>query len=148
MQDITQSGPPSASTACIDEEGYATIADIQVLYSHHECEATTICLPPPSDTKQDDIRDIECYSTSSVPLPTAKVHQQENTQLTLSHDGVLTAIPTVTNECYSTSRLPPPTLPRVHQQQDMQLTQNQAYVTPADIQLTSKGGYGTPCMAL
>ena len=33
-------------------------------------------------------------------------------------------IATVTNECYSTSRLPSPTRPRVHQQQDIQYTQN------------------------
>ena len=48
------------------------------------------------------------------------------------NQGVLTSddISTVTNECYSTSRLPSPTRPRVHQRQDMQLTQNQAYGIP------------------
>ena len=42
-----------------------------------------------------------------------------------------TNVVTVTNECYSIS--PVPSLPsHVHQQQDMQLTQNQAYVKSAN----------------
>ena len=52
-------------------------------------------------------------------------------------------IATVTNECYSTSHLPSPTRPRVHQQQDMQLTQYQAYVTSASVSMKPNECYGT-----
>ena len=51
-------------------------------------------------------------------------------------------IATVTNECYSTSHLPSPTHPRVHQKQDMQLTQNQAYVTSASVSMKPNESYG------
>ena len=50
-------------------------------------------------------------------------------------------IATVTNECYSTSHLPSPTRPRVYQQQDMQLTQNQAYATSANVSMKPNESY-------
>ena len=52
-------------------------------------------------------------------------------------------IATVTNECYSTSHLPSPTPPRVHKQQDMQLTQNQAYITSVNVSIKPNESYGT-----
>ena len=54
-------------------------------------------------------------------------------------EGVLVNdIPTVTNESYSTARLP-----HVHQEQDMQLTQNQAYVTSVSVSMKLNECYGT-----
>ena len=48
---------------------------------------------------------------------------------------IVNDIPTVTNESYSTARLP-----HVHQQQSIQLSQNQTYVTSASV---SNECYGT-----
>ena len=52
----------------------------------------------------------------------------------------MTDFPTVTNECYSTSRLPLPSR-GVNQQQRMQLSQNQAYVTSANVSMKANESY-------
>ena len=70
-------------------------------------------------------------------------HQENNTAGCVESEGVrMTDFPTVTNECYSTSRLPLPSR-GVYQQQDMQLTQNQAYVTSANVSMKPNESYGT-----
>ena len=47
-------------------------------------------------------------------------------------------IPTVTGESYSTAHLP-----HVHQQQNIQLSQNQAYITSASVSMKTNECYGT-----
>ena len=66
-------------------------------------------------------------------------HQDDNIVGSVKSEG--TNIPTVTNESYSTSHLPLPSC--VHQQQDMQLSQNQAYVTSASVSMKPNESYGT-----
>ena len=51
---------------------------------------------------------------------------------------IVNDIPTVTNESYSTTYLP-----HVHQQQSIQLSQNQAYVTSASVSMKPNECYGT-----
>ena len=54
-------------------------------------------------------------------------------------EGVLVNdTPTVTNESYSTTHLP-----HVHQQQSIQLSQNQAYITSANVSMKTNECYGT-----
>ena len=68
--------------------------------------------------------------------------QDNNTVGCVESKGVrMTDFPTVTNECYSTSRLPLPS--HVYQQQDMQLSQNQAYVTSANVSMKPNESYAT-----
>ena len=74
--------------------------------------------------------------------PACTSHRDRETSTHLppsSHVGE--DIATSTNECYSTSRLPLPS--RVHQQQDTELTQNQAYVTSGNIPVKANECYDT-----
>ena len=66
--------------------------------------------------------------------------QDNNTVGSVESEG--TNFPTVTNESYSTSRLPLPSR-GVYQQQDMQFSQNQAYVTSANVSMKPNESYGT-----
>ena len=67
----------------------------------------------------------EILATSNTnPAGTSHSERETSTHLPPSSHVGENDIPTSTNECYSTSRLPSHTRPRVHQQQDMQLTQN------------------------
>ena len=76
--------------------------------------------------KSTNTTDVEYYATIADNQVLVSPSKREvTTHLPAALDE---EIATVTNECYSTSRLPSPTRPCVHQQQDMQLTQNQAYV--------------------
>ena len=68
--------------------------------------------------------------------------QDNNTVGCVESEGVrMTDFQTVINESYSSSHLPLPS--RVHQQQDMQLSQNQAYVTSASVSMKPNESYGT-----
>ena len=96
-----------------------------------------------------DLHGNDSYNTKTEILaianPACTSHGERETSTHLppsSHVGE-DDIATSTNECYSTSRLPSPTRPRVHQQQDMQLTQNQAYVTSASVSMKPNESYGT-----
>ena len=77
------------------------------------------------------------------PACTSHGERETSTHLPPSSHVGEDDITTSRNECYSTSRLPSPTRPRVHQQQDMQLTQNQAYVTSANVSMKPNESYGT-----
>ena len=68
--------------------------------------------------------------------------QDNNTVGCVESEGVrMTDFQTVINKSYSTSRLPLPS--RVYQQQSMQLSQNQAYVTSASVSMKPNECYGT-----
>ena len=94
--------------------------------------------PSPTHLRMDETKPVddipvltnECYSTSCHPSPT---HPQMNE--TLPADD----IPVLTNECYSTSHL---LHSHVHQQQDMQLTQNQD-INADDIPIVTNECYST-----
>ena len=81
--------------------------------------------------------DVEYFADNQVLVSPSKREVTTHLPATLDEE-----IATVTNECYSTSRLPSPTPPRVHQQQDMQLTQNQAYITSASVSMKPNESYG------
>ena len=90
--------------------------------------------------KSTNTTDVEYYATIADNQVLVSPSKREvTTHLPAALDE---EIATVTNECYSTSRLPSPTRPRVHQQQDMQLTQNQAYVTSASASMKTNESYG------
>ena len=96
-----------------------------------------------------DLHGNDAYNTKTEILaianPASTSHGERETSTHLppsSHVGE-DDIATSTNECYSTSHLPSSTRPRVHQQQDMQLTQNQAYVTSASVSMKPNESYGT-----
>ena len=82
-----------------------------------------------------------CITGISKSVHSLNSPQQDN-NIVGSVESERTNIPTVTNECYSTSRLPLPSR-GVYQQQDVQLSQNQAYVTSANISMKPNESYGT-----